>query len=286
MPAGDDARLHVATSLSDALAALAERGRSGAPLAGATWIMRAPIRRERQDLSYVAISKIAELRRVDILDREVAIGSCVTHDELARSLASLPECQALSQAAARSANPAIRNVATVGGNLCAFAFAAADLVPALICLEAEVELETRDGSERVPVERFLDVRANLEPGFLVRRVIVARAGRRSAHVRLPLRVAGDYPVAIVSLAASVSADGVVGSARVAVGSVEPVARRWRRLEADLIGRPLDSRWAAERAESYSGDFRGRDGVEAPGWYRVKVLPSLVRRAVEAIREPC
>jgi aerobic carbon-monoxide dehydrogenase medium subunit len=101
-----------------------------------------------------------------------------------------------------------------------------------------------------------------------------------------LRVAGDYPVAIVSLAASVSADGVVGSARVAVGSVEPVARRWRRLEADLIGRPLDSRWAAERAESYSGDFRARDGVEAPGWYRVKVLPSLVRRAVEAIREPC
>ena len=44
MPAADE-RLYVATSLSDALAALADRGHSGAPLAGATWIMRAPLRK-------------------------------------------------------------------------------------------------------------------------------------------------------------------------------------------------------------------------------------------------
>jgi len=103
-------------------------------------------------------------------------------------------------------------------------------------------------------------------------------------MRLPLRRAGDYPVAIVSIAAALGRDGLVASARVAVGSVEPVARRWWRLEADLIGRSLDSGWAAGKAESYSEDFRGRDGVEAPGWYRVKVLPILVRRAVDAIRE--
>ena len=82
MPAADE-RLHIATSLSDALAALADRGRSGAPLAGATWIMRAPLREERQDWSYVAISKIEELRRVDILDSEISIASSVTHAELA-----------------------------------------------------------------------------------------------------------------------------------------------------------------------------------------------------------
>lgn len=117
MPAADE-RLYVATSLSDALAALADRGHSGAPLAGATWIMRAPLREERQDQSqdrfYVAISKIEELRHVDILDSEISIGSCVTHAELALCLMALPDCRALAQAAARSANPAIRGVATVG----------------------------------------------------------------------------------------------------------------------------------------------------------------------------
>jgi carbon-monoxide dehydrogenase medium subunit len=288
MPAADE-RLHVATSLSDALAALADRGRSGAPLAGATWIMRAPLRQERQDwspdVSYVAISKIEELRRVEILDSEISIGCCVTHAELALCLLPLPDCRALAQAAARSANPAIRGVATVGGNLCASPFAAADLIPALICLEAEIELATPKGSERVSIERFLELRSHLEPGRLVRRVLVPRnACRRSAHLRLPLRKAGDYPVAIVSIATALGRDGVVESARVAVGSVEPAARRWERLEADLIGRSLDSGWAAGKAESYCEDFRGRDGVDAPGWYRLKVLPNLVRRAVDAIRE--
>ncbi|MEH2545426.1 carbon-monoxide dehydrogenase medium subunit [Bradyrhizobium sp. AZCC 2262] len=288
MPAADE-RLHVATSLSDALAALADRGHSGAPLAGATWIMRAPLREERQDWSqdrsYVAISKIEELRHVDILDSEISIGSCVTHAELALCLAALPDCRALAQAAARSANPAIRGVATVGGNLCASGFAAADLIPALICLEAEIELAAQNGAERVSMARFLELRTNLGPERIVRRVLVPRrAGRRSAHLRLPLRKAGDYPVAIVSIAAALGREGLVASARVAVGSVEPAARRWRRLEADLIGRPLDSGWAAGQAESYSEDFQGRDAVEAPGWYRVKVLPNLVRRAVDAIRE--
>lgn len=292
MPTADE-RLYVATSLSDALAVLADRGHSGAPLAGATWIMRAALRQERQDWfqdrsqdrSYVAISKIEELRHVDILDSEISIGSCVTHTELARCLAALPDCRALAQAAARSANPAIRGVATVGGNLCASAFAAADLVPALICLEAKVELATRSGTEQVSMAHFLEVRSNLAPECIVRRVLVPRhAGLRSAHLRLPLRKAGDYPVAIVSIAAALGPDGLVASARVAVGSVEPVARRWQRLEADWIGRPLDSGWAAGQAANYGEDFQGRDAVEAPGWYRVKVLPNLVRRAVDAIRE--
>jgi carbon-monoxide dehydrogenase medium subunit len=284
VPSQNAERLYVATSLGDALAVLAERGRAARVLAGATWIMRAPIRHEPQDLSYVAISKIDELRRVDVLDREISIGACVTHAELANALASLPECSALAQAAGNSANPAIRHVATIGGNLCASAFAAADLVPALICLDAELEIAGPDGSERVTVERFVEIRSGIAPGRLVRRVIVPRTKRRSAHIRLPLRKAGDYPVAILSLAVTLGPTGVVQSARLAVGSVEPVARRWTRLETGLVGRALDPRHAAEQAERRCGDFSGRDGIEAPGWYRVKVLPSLVRRAVAALQE--
>jgi aerobic carbon-monoxide dehydrogenase medium subunit len=280
----DEQRLYVARSLPDALAALAERGRDGAPLAGATWIMRAPIRRERQDLSYVAISKIDELRNVEILDHEIRIGACVTHAELAASLASLPECRALAQAAGGSANPAVRQVATIGGNLCASKFASADLVPALLCLQAEVDLETPRASERISMDRFLEIRKHIEPDCLVRRVAVPRTASRSVHVRLPLRKAGDYPVAIVSMAATLRSNGIVTSANVVVGAVESEARRWRRLEADLIGHAIEPRHAAEKAEEYSGDFQGRDGIEAPGWYRVKVLPSLVRRAVQGIQE--
>ncbi len=279
----DEGRLYIARTLPDALTALADRGRAATPLAGATWIMRAPIRREGLARSYVAISKIDELRRVDILDSEIRIGCCVTHAMLAAALADIPECRALAQAAANSANPAVREVATVGGNLCAADFAASDLAPALICLDAGLDLERPSGSERMSVEDFLQIRAVIEPGCLVSRIVLPRVARRSAHIRLPLRKAGDYPVAIVSLAATFDSSGAVVSANVAVGSVEATARRWTRLEADLIGRRIDPQRAAEKAKEYSSDFHGRESVEAPSWYRVKVLASLVRRAVQALQ---
>src|SRR5271167_2036503 len=112
-------RLYVATSLPDALAALADRGAAGSPLAGATWIMRTPLRREAWKFSYVAISKVQELRQVAIFDREITVGASVTNAELATALAPLDECRALATAAGSSANPAIRQVSTIGGNLCA-----------------------------------------------------------------------------------------------------------------------------------------------------------------------
>jgi len=277
-------QLHVAQTVHDAITVLAERGTDAAPLAGATWVMRAPLRHESYAPFYVAISRIASLREVTVNDREVSIGACVTHAELARQLVTLPDCKALALAAGDAANPAIRQVATVGGNLCAENFAAADLVPALLCLDAQIELQAPGGTERLPLDRFLDVRASLKPGRIVRRVIVPRAARRSVHVRLPLRKAGDYPVAIASLAVTLNASGNVERVNAAIGSVEPAARRWRELEADLVGHPLDPARAAEKAAIHSSVFRARDGIEAPGWYRVKVLPSLVRRAVRALQE--
>ena len=246
--------------------------------------MRASLREERHDLSYVAISKIASLRELSVGEREVSIGACVTHAEIARELTSVPDCRALALAASDAANPAIRQVATIGGNLCAANFAAADLVPALLCLDTEIELHGLGGAEQIPLSRFLEIRTSLAPGRLVRRVIVRRTPRRSVHVRLPLRKAGDYPVAIFSLAVTLDAAGVVTSATAAVGSVEAAARRWHELEAELIGHPLDPAHAAEKAEHHCATLRARDGVEAPGWYRLKVLPNLVRKAANAMRE--
>jgi carbon-monoxide dehydrogenase medium subunit len=275
-------RLYMATSVDDAVAALRDRGPEGAALAGATWIMRAPIRREALHPSYVGIGGIAELRAVEVTDDEIRIGACVTHARLVAALAGFGECAGLVAAAAGAANPAVRQMATVGGNLCAAGFPASDLAPALFCLDASIELCTPGGKERVPLSRFLEMRGHLASGTLLTKVVIKRRPLRCAHMRLPLRKAGDYPVAIVSLAAVLAGNGLIEDIRVAVGSVEATAKRWPELEARLRGRKLDSDEAHELAEAESGAFHGRDGIEAPGWYRVQVLPSLVRRAAEAI----
>ena len=273
--------IYVAHSLPDALDALAERGGAGAAFAGGTWIMRSPIRHEPLKSHYVAIGKIQELAAIKIAPDVVEIGTVVTHAALAAALADIPEFDVLTTAASRSANPAIRTMATIGGNLATSGFAAADCVPALLCLDAEVELSSAGSRERLSLQRFLSIRSTLAPGCLLTRIILARNGRRTAHARLSLRKAGDYPVAIVSLAVSCDAAEQVRRARIAVGSIEPVARRWERLEMAVIGRPMDPFLMAELAAEFAGDIVARDSVEAPAWYRLSVLPSLVRRAAVA-----
>ena len=274
--------IYVARSLPAAIDALGECGAAGAPFAGGTWIMRSPIRHEPHQPHYVAIGKIAELTAIRIEADIVEIGAAVSHAALAAALADLPEFNVLATAAGRSANPAIRAMATIGGNLATSGFAAADCVPALLCLDAEVEVSSRGDQEWIGLERFLRIRPTLEPGRMLTRIILPRSGRKTAHARLPLRKSGDYPAAIVSLAVSFDTAACVQAARIAVGSVEPVARRWERLEAALVGRPLDPAQAAEVAVGLADEFTGRDSVELPAWYRVSVLPSLVRRAAVAV----
>lgn len=225
---------------------------------------------------------IAALQAIDIDDRQIRIGACATHAKLAATLAELPQCAGLVSAAGNAANPSVRQMATVGGNLATGDFPASDLAPALLCLDAEVELQTAKGTQRLSIERFLDARRNLEPGTLLTSVIIPRKPARTAHVRLPLRKAGDYPVAVISISAVLGDTGAVEDIRVAVGSVEPAARRWSRLEQQLVGRPLDPDAAYGLAEADAAAFAGRDSVEAPGWYRRQVLPALMRRATQAV----
>ena len=99
-------------------------------------------------------------------------------------------------------------------------------------------------------------------------------------MRLPLRKAGDYPVAIVSLARDTG-----GRCRVAVGSVETVARRWIALEQAFAAEPGGFPQDADRATALAlehNDFVGRDGTEAQGWYRRQVLAPLVGRGVASL----
>lgn len=271
-------------TIADALAALSDLGPHGAVMAGGTWIMRAPLRHEPLADAYVAIARIPELHIIDVADTHVKIGGGVTHARLARDLQAVADLRGLAAAASGSANPAVRQAATVGGNLCTAGFSAADLVPALLCLDAEVELETLQGRQCLGLEAFLNIRNAIEPAHLLLHVRIPRRRTISAHARLPLRKAGDYPVVIVSASVELRPDGSIGAAAIGIGSVEATARRWSRLEQSISGLPLDPILIHERALALCDEFTGREGPEAPGWYRVRVLPTLVRRVFEDLRQ--
>lgn len=242
-------------------------------LAGATWMMRAGLRREQPALRHLALSRVAALHEIALGEEEVSIGAMATHARIAHELARHPELAGLCQAAQNSANPGVRRLATVGGNICAKAFAAADLVPALLALNADVEVISAGTAKRLPLTEFIDQMRDNTFGFLSR-VIIARKPGVAAHARLTMRAAGDYPVAIASIWRSSDQNEV----RVAIGSVEASARRWNALEAALNGSDTDAAGAERMAKALLYTIAGRDAVDAKGSYRVRVLPSLIGQA--------
>lgn len=274
----------IAHTVEEALSQLAALGPQARPLAGATWTMRAPLRGEQTaDRPLVALGGIAELHQISRDAGQIALGALVTHDALASWAAEIPALAGLASAAGKSANPGVRRLATLGGNLATQDFAAADLPPALLVLEAEVELATEAGRSRLPLADYLATRASA-PG-LITRVVCPDPTMRTAHARLPMRVAGDYPCAILSLAARMAPDGTVAEARVAVGAVDPVARRWSALEQALTGQRPDPELLRRLASEATGTFTPRDGPDVPAAYRLQVLPALLTRAFAALLSP-
>lgn len=250
------------------------------PVAGGTWIMRAPLRHENEADRLVALQRIEGFARLEMADDAISIGPLATHDFLARNLPKTASLKVLRKAAGRAANPGVRRIATIGGNIAASAFAASDFAPALLSLDARIAIADRTGMQDLSIEEFFAGRAAFERPWLVTGIRVPSRKPLTAHERLPMRRAGDYPCAIVSIAAEIDDGGFMRDVRIGVGAVEAVARRWHGLERALTGRrPAESEQAAKDLIT---DFSGRDAVDAPGWYRTSVLPVLVRRAFKTI----
>lgn len=245
-------------------------------VAGATWVLRAPLRHEPLAARFVALNKVNALDRFDVAPNAIGIGSMVTHERLARSLPTAMCLQALRNAAVRAANPGVRRVATIGGNISAHDFPASDLAAALISLEATVQIAQSSGERVMPVTEFLAQRKALQRPWLVTAIIVPMdPARASAHERLPMRRAGDYPSAILSASACPQ-----GQWRIAVSAVEDQPKRWHALETVLQG--VNPSQAEEAARDLAYTFSGRDTPGMPGWYRTSVLPVLMRRAAATI----
>ena len=271
-------RVESPESVDEAVRRLAELGPDGAPLAGGTWLMRSAA----PPATFVALHRIAELHGVDespgaAAERQVTWGALTTHTELV-TMPLPPALRALGTAAGASAFPQVRNVATLGGNLNARGFAEADLVPALLALDATVEVATAAGRYRTGVEDHL--RSAHDPAALLISASAATPpGRRCGYARLTVRGGGEYALVSVAISADLDAAGVATAVRVAVGSVEDRARRCPEAEAELIGTTLGETAARAAGRAAAAVLKARNDLLAPGWYRLEVLPTVVVRAV-------
>ena len=263
--------------LDRALEMLARSG--GAVLAGGTDLYPAT---DRPALAgnVIDITAVEALHGVARTGEGWRIGAATRWSEVIA--ADLPPAfDALKQAAREVGSVQIQNAGTVGGNLCN-ASPAADGVPPLMVLDAEVELRSVRGVRRMALAAFLQgVRQTaLAPDELMTAVLIpehAGAGR-SRFLKLGARK--YLVISIAMVAARIEAeDGVVTGAALAVGACSAVAVRLPAVEAALVGQPVDKAAGAIGGAEVAALLSPIDDVRADAAYRTRAAAELLRRAV-------
>ena len=234
----------------------------------------------------VDIRHLAELRGIRTLaDGSVEIGALTPLRVIEHSRALREKYPVLTEAAATVASPVIRNMATIGGNICldtrclwynqsltwrkacgfcikkdgdlchvapggtkCWATFSGDTPPALVCLDAEIEVIGPSGSRRVPLAEFYtgigDNYRELRENEIVTRVFlpVASAGRWGAYRKLRIRGSIDYPLAGVAVALKRS-NGHIVEGQVALTAVNPAPVIVKRAAETLRGKPMSEELA-------------------------------------------
>lgn len=248
------------------------------PMAGGTDLLVPG--RERPRRGVALLETIPGLDGVEMAAEGLRLGALARLAALERHAVIRERWPVLAQALACLGSPLIRNMGTLCGNL-ASASPAGDTLPALLVLDAVVELASRDGRRSLPLAEFLlgPGRTALAPGEIVAAVLIPlpppgavqhfeKVGRRDA-----------LAIAVASLAALVVRDatGRVAEARLAMGSLAPTALRCPAAEAALRGRRLNREALLEAGRRLREEISPKGDLRATAAYRREVAGRLPLR---------
>jgi len=224
------------------------------------------------------ITALRELRGISAKRDHWRIGAATTWIELIEAKFP-PLFDGLKRAAREVGGEQIQNAGTIAGNLCN-ASPAADSVPALLALDAAVELRSAGATRTLPLTEFIlgARRTALRPGELVTAVLVPKPALPASSHFLKLGARRYLVISIVMASAVLEhRAGKVVNARVAVGSCSPVALRLPALEAQLEGKRFDASLAGWVTPARLAVLQPIADVRASAEYRKLAALELVRR---------
>ena len=276
-----DFELAIPETLDEALSALAQGNGETQALAGGTNMIVDLRARRAAPARLVGLGKIEALRGIRIADGRITLGARTTMSEILHHPGLAKQVPSLIAQARVFGGQMVRNAATVAGNICSGS-PAADSVPPLLALDAEVTLASAGRTRVVPLSEFFlgykeDARA---PGELMTEIAwdIPRAPTADLFYKLARRK-GDA-ITMVGVAVSLSVEGGVCSrARVALGAVAPVVKRAVAAEALLTGQALTPALIEEAAGRATQEVDPIDDIRASAGYRRHTVHALTRRLV-------
>ena len=273
-------------SLQAVVSLLAEHPGEWLPIAGGTDVMVQYGAGQLPARKLVSLWNLPELRRIEVSESEVQIGSGCTYTDLRESPVVEREFPLLASAARWTGGIANQNRGTLGGNI-ANASPAADSLPALLVYEADLILVSAAGERRIPYLGFHTGyrKTLLAPGELIRAVCLARrfvnyfsyarkVGPRNAQAISKICIAGLGQMA----------GGLVEDIRIAVGSVAPTPLRLKETERMLRGNPIDAALVSKARQTAVGEIRPIDDMRSTAAYRSAVTGNLVAEFLQGMRD--
>lgn len=261
-------RVHVPTDVRDAVSLLQP---DAAFLAGGTLLMPI-VNNDVSPWQDLVSARGLGLDGIEVAAGAAQIGATTTLTALGRD----ERLTFLHPVVESIASPLIRNLATVGGNL----FAPqpyGDLAVALLALDAQVVIAGPEGERHAPVGQVLS--AGVGPGEIVTQLSFATPHLGTFFYTKAMRRKLNS-ASIVTVAAMIEqARGQVISAQIALGGAGPRPIRSPNVEAALAGKPLNSETVTAASELALMDAAPFTDAYASAWYRARVLPVHIRRAI-------
>lgn len=273
------------TTVAEAVLLLAQHKGKARLIAGGQSLI--PMLRSRlvRPAYIISLEAIAELRRIEPSDGGLRVGAMVTHHELVTSPLVKERAAILCEAEALVGSPAVRNLGTLGGNLC-HNEVGADPPPALLALGAIAVIVSPHGERRLPLESFfkgfLETALGEDEILAYIDIPALPSGAIWSYMKCRLRAVDK---AIVGVGVVLSMEGrLCREARVALGGVAPVPFRANRAEAALMGQHPGDRTIEEAAMAAMAEAQPMSDAHASADYRRKMAAVFTRRALKQALE--
>jgi len=261
----------------------AEKGERAAVLAGGTDLMVQLRERSLIPDLVVDISRVPSLTRIERMGNEIRIGPLVTHAMLASSDLIREYVGVLSEAARTVGSPQIRNLGTLGGNI-VNASPAADTIPALVILDAQLTLTGPKGDRTLPITDFFKgpYETVIEPDELLTGIIVPLPPPSGRAIFLKLARRKALAIARMNLACMLYYNRqreIFEWVRLCVGSSTPRPVRMTEAEKVLEGQPFTDAVLQKAGRAAAEQMVALSGLRSSTAYKKPVVGDLVIRAV-------
>jgi carbon-monoxide dehydrogenase medium subunit len=277
-----DLEFHQPATLEEASRLLRQLGPGTIIYAGGTDVIPKMRLKKISPRHLVNIKKVPGLDGISFDGRTVHIGALARFNDIISSPVIRQHLPVLADVSGMIGSHQVRNLATVGGNICNAA-PSADSAPILVALGARLRIFSPQGPRETPLERFFKGpgTVHLAPGEIVTQILVDKPAPsvRASYYKHEIREALEIAITGVAVALDLTAEGVCRHARVVVAACAPTPVRARHAEAILEGWRLEADVIDRAAAAAAGDISPIDDVRGCSQYRRDMTGVALGRAI-------